>query len=72
MAITTTILSIVVAILAVMIAAAWYTDTLKPVVVYYYTYATEGRSQAEEKALDMMGESKLSYGLKGKGAIFEN
>ncbi|KAI9793084.1 MAG: hypothetical protein M1816_000982 [Peltula sp. TS41687] len=61
---TSTILSILIALFAGAVAFAWYTDTLKPIVVYYYTYVTEGQKSAEEKALDMMGESKLSYGLK--------
>lgn len=63
---TSTIISILVALFVGTIGFAWYTDTLKPIVVYYTTYVTEGRQKAEEKALDMMGESKLSYGLKGE------
>lgn len=63
---TSIILSILIALFAGAVAFAWYTDTLKPTVVYYYTYLTEGRKKAEETALDMFGESKLSYGLKGE------
>ena len=60
------IVSIIVAVLAGLVATAWITGTLKPLVVYVLTYYTEGRSTAEEKALDTMGESKISYGIKGE------
>lgn len=55
-----------VAIVACAVAMAWATGTLNPIIIYFRTYFTEGQSAAEEKALDAMGESKVSYGIKGE------
>ncbi len=64
------LLSILVALVIGGIAAAWMFGLLEASIVYIRTYFTEGRKAAEEKALDSMGESKVSYGIKGIYSIF--
>ena len=60
-----TLISIAATVVAIIAAAFFFSNVVWPLAIYVYTYIREGRSAAEEKALDAMGENKLSYGLKG-------
>lgn len=60
----TYILTVVITAVAASVATAWMTGMLVPLIIYIRTYSTEGQKAAEEKALDAMGESKVSYGVK--------
>ena len=62
----TYILAVVITAVAASVATAWMTGMLVPLIIYIRTYYTEGQKAAEEKALDAMGESKVSYGIKGR------
>ncbi len=53
------------AVISAALATAFVKGILWPAVIYIITYFREGREAAEEKALDKMGESKVSYGIKG-------
>ncbi|KAI9698432.1 MAG: hypothetical protein M1836_004013 [Candelina mexicana] len=56
--------SIAIALLVIAFTAAWFNGDIYPIVVYIYTYLTEGQAKAEDKALEAMGESRGSYFLK--------
>ncbi|KAI9812412.1 MAG: hypothetical protein M1827_004643 [Pycnora praestabilis] len=64
MASSSVIGAVLAAIVAVCAGAAWFNGDLYPIVVYLYTYVTEGKGKAEDKALEAMGESRGSYFLK--------
>ena len=55
-----------VVLLGITAAAIVFRQFIYAAYVYFYTLQTEGKSAAQEKALATMGESKISYVIKGK------
>lgn len=64
MGVSYALLSVAATVVAMIAAAFIFSSVIWPMAIYVYTYLTRGRAEAEEKALDAMGENKLSYGLK--------
>ena len=63
--ITKTVLTILVTLVALFVAAFIFRNIVVPAFVYIYHYFLHGRERAENEALSAMGENKGSYALKG-------
>ncbi|KAI9667096.1 MAG: hypothetical protein M1831_001273 [Alyxoria varia] len=59
-----TIASVLLAIVGVVVGAFVFREIVIPFCVYCVQYARFGKARAEDDALSVMGENKLSYGLK--------
>ncbi|KZF26018.1 hypothetical protein L228DRAFT_242408 [Xylona heveae TC161] len=57
--------SIVVAVIAVIIAVAYFSGAADPLIKRLMKFYFKGKAKAEEKALETMGENKASYFVKG-------
>jgi len=61
----TVVTSVAVAVIAVLLAVAYFSGAADPVIERLAKIYFKGRAKAEEKALEHMGENKASYFVKG-------
>ncbi|KAI9724689.1 MAG: hypothetical protein M1828_003558 [Chrysothrix sp. TS-e1954] len=64
MAVSYTFGTFVATVVAIVVAAFVFRQIVIPACIYIIEYYRNGQKAAEDKALDSMGENRLSYGLK--------
>ena len=63
-------LSTIIVLIAVAVASFVFRDVIYATGLYFVQYYRHGQAEAENDALDAMGENRVSYGLKGEYRLF--